>query len=228
MKQKFLIRVLALLGILGLAYVVNKYGLLKSTLNWIEGLGSWGPVIFVLVYTLTAICFVPSVVFTFAAGVLFGLPWGIPYTVIGSGFGAVSAFLIGRYFARDWVSKAFSNHQNFIALDRALSRKGWKIVTLARLSPIFPFLVANYAFGLTRISAGAYFVASMLGTIPSNALYVYLGSLTGDLASLDLINRSRTPAEWGLLFAGFIATVILTLYIRRISLTALEKNLDEK
>ena len=104
-------------------------------------------------------------------------------------------------------------------------RKGWKIVVLARLSPVFPFLVGNYFFGLTALPAKNYFAASLLGSIPSTAVYVYLGTLSRDLV-LGGSARSRTPAEWILFFAGLAVTAILTIYLRRVARQVLE-NQDE-
>lgn len=219
-------RIILLILIGVIAYLFNRYNLLQHTLDWIKTFGIWGPALFIAVYILTSIFFVPSFVFTFAAGALFGLPLGILYTLIGSGLGAVGAFLIGRYLARDWAHGIFEKNPKFAAMDQAIKTKGWKIVVLARLTPIFPFMVANYAFGLTRISAYAYWGASVLGTIPSTSVYVYLGSIAGSL-STNSGHGPKTPVEWGLLAAGFVATILLTWYIRKISQTALENQLQE-
>ncbi len=225
-KRDVVGRILAVLFIAGVAYWFNRYGILKATLAWLESFGPWAPAGFVAVYILTAIFFVPSFVFTFAAGVLFGLPGGLALALAGSGLGAVSAFLIGRYLARPWAEKMIGRNAKFQTLIQAMSQKGWKIVLLARLSPIFPFMIANYAFGLTRLSARAYLAASLLGSLPSTTVYVYLGSVIGELALLGSSTRDRTPVEWALLIMGLLATVVLTLYIRRVSKAALEQNLS--
>lgn len=226
-KKNIAVRLLALLLIAGIAYWFNRYGILKNTLAWLESFGPWALVGFVAVYILSAIFFVPSFVFSFVAGALFGLSWGLVLALTGIGLGAVSAFLIGRHLARSWVEKAFGSNAKLQVLIEAMSQKGWKIVLLARLSPIFPFMIANYAFGLTRLPAWTYLAASLVGSLPSTAVYAYLGSLAGDLALLGSAGRERTPLEWAFLIVGLIATVILTIYIRRISQAALEKNLPE-
>ena len=94
---------------------------------------------------------------------------------------------------------------------------------LTRLSPVFPFNLLNYAFGLTQVSLKHYFLASWIGMLPGTVMYVYIGSLAGDLATLGIGERSRTPAEWTLYVVGLMATVVLTLYLTRIAQRALNR-----
>jgi uncharacterized membrane protein YdjX (TVP38/TMEM64 family) len=216
-------RLLVLVGILAAAWAVHASGLFRALLDRLEQLGPWGAPLFVALYVLTCVLFVPSFVFTFSAGALFGLPRGILLSLTGTGLGALAAFLLGRHLVRDWVVRAFAGNREFQAVSAAVGRRGWKIVALARLSPVFPFLIGNYAFGVTPISARAYLLATVLGTIPSTSVYVYAGSLTGDLATLQ--ERARTPLEWALLGLGLVATVALSVYLRRVALVALRRDL---
>ena len=165
---------------------------------------------------------VPSVAPNFAAGALFGVLQGLPLTLLGAGLGAVSAFGLGRTFARASVERRFGSDPRFEVLSRLAQERGWKIVALARLTPIFPFSIGNYAFGLTSIRARDYLFASMLGTIPSNAVYVYLGAAAGEVAAGGASGSERTPAEWALLGAGLVATVVLMFFLRRLANEALE------
>lgn len=224
-KVQLALKWLAFSAILALAYGINKYQILQGPLDWIVSLGVWGPAVFILIYILTCVFFVPSIVFSFAAGVLFGLGKGLVFSLIGAGFGALSAFLIGRYLAHDLVAKAFEHNRNFQMIASALKRKGWKIVILARLTPVFPFLVGNYAFGLTRIDAWHYFLASVIGTIPSTMVYVYIGSMLGDWSALGSMDRARTPFEWALLILGLFATIGLVLYLKRVARIALNQEI---
>lgn len=208
-------------GILLLAYYLNRTGLLQRLLETLDQMGPAAPWAFLAVYILTCIFFVPSLVFCFAGGVLFGLWKGIVLTVLGAGIGSTCAFLIGRTLARRPVEKAFASSREFQSLNRAVKQKGWKIVLLARLSPVFPFSVGNYAFGLTGIPALAYGFASIVGTTPSNSVYVYAGTLAGSLGAVQADGRERSLAEWALLLLGLAATVALTLYLKRVAKEAL-------
>ncbi len=137
-------------------------------------------------------------------------------------FGATIAFLIGRYIARDKISGYFEHNQKFQLIDHAIHQKGWKVILLARLTPIFPFLIANYGFGLTKLKARHYFLASLIGSIPGTAVFAYAGSLAGNLSSSGLSKETHAPAEWVLLFGGLIATVTLGWYLNRLARRALQ------
>ncbi len=185
------------------------------TIHWIEGIGPAAPVVFLLVYTVAAVFFMPSFLLTFAGGVLFNFWIASVLSILGSGLGAVSAFLIGRYLARATVEKWASRIKEFGRIAALAEKKGWKIVLLARLSPVFPFLIGNYAFGTTRMPASHYFFASLAGTIPSALVYTYSGRLAGSLAAVG--SRARTPQEWGLLGMGLAASVAISFYLRRLA-----------
>ena len=154
------------------------------------------------------------------AGVLYGPLAGSVLVSISATLGAFAAFLVGRYLARDWVQKKLEGKPKFKAVDEAVGREGGKIVLLTRLSPVFPFNLLNYAFGLTKVNAKAYFFASWIGMIPGTVMYVYVGSLVGNLASLGE-GRTKTPLEWSLYGVGLIATVAVTIYVTKLARKAL-------
>ena len=188
-------------------------------------LGAWGPIAFVFLYILATVLFLPGSIVTLGAGVLFGVVWGSVYVSIASTVGATAAFLIGRYLARDWVVRKIKGNQTFQAIDDAVAEGGWRIVGLTRLSPIFPFNMLNYAFGLTQVSLRDYFFASWIGMMPGTVMYVYLGSLAGSLATLGSGARARTAGEWVLYTVGLLATVVVTLYVTRKARAALKQRI---
>ncbi|MEG4070295.1 TVP38/TMEM64 family protein [Microcoleus sp. Pol11C2] len=202
----------------------NFQGILKNALESIASLGPWGPAAFILIYIVATVLFIPGSLLTLGSGVLFGVVGGSVCVSIGSILGATCAFLVGRYLTRDWVSKQIEGNQKFKAIDSAVASEGWKIVLLTRLSPIFPFNLLNYAFGVTQVSLKDYFLASWIGMIPGTVMYVYIGSLAGSLAALGSQGRSRTTAEWTLYGIGLVATIALTVYATRLA----KKALDEK
>ncbi len=197
--------------------------LLRSALDWVAGLGVWGMAIFVLLYVLATVLFLPGSILTLGAGALFGVLKGSIIVSISATLGATAAFLVGRYLARDWVATRISENPRFQSVDQAVAREGWKIVGLTRLSPVFPFNLLNYAFGLTSVSLRDYFWASWVGMLPGTVMYVYLGSLAGDLALLGTEEQSRSPFEWGLYLVGLAATVAVTIYVTRLARAALAK-----
>ncbi len=220
---KWVLALLAVASLLVIIYFLDVQELFQVALAWISDLGPWGPVFFIVFYILATVLFLPGLIPTMAAGLLFGVLQGTLLVSISSISGATIAFLIGRYLAREWVAGKIQGNQKFEAIDVAVAQGGWKIVGLTRLSPIFPFNLLNYAFGLTQVSLKDYFLASWMGMLPGTVMYVYIGSLAGDLATLGSGERSRTPAEWALYVVGLMATVVLTLYITRIAQRALNR-----
>jgi uncharacterized membrane protein YdjX (TVP38/TMEM64 family) len=215
----------AITALIVLAKVFDAQGALKGVLAWISGLGPLGPVIFVGIYVVATVLFLPGSVLTLGAGVVFGVIEGSIVVSIAATLGATCAFLVARYLARDWVSRQVAANDKFRAVDEAVAREGWKIVGLTRLSPIFPFNLLNYAYGVTRVSLRDYFFASWIGMIPGTVMYVYIGSLAGDLAMIGTGHRARTRAEWALYVVGLLATVAVTVYVTRIARRALGKRI---
>jgi uncharacterized membrane protein YdjX (TVP38/TMEM64 family) len=228
-KSKFWLRVLLGLGLaIGIAIIcqhVNLQTLLQSALLWVKNLGSVGIVAFVVIYNLATILFIPGSLLTLGGGALYGVFWGSVYVVIAATLGATIAFLIGRYYVRSWVAKQLQGHPKFQAIDQAVAEEGLKIVLLTRLSPMFPFNLLNYAFGVTCVSLKDYVIGS-IGMIPGSMMYVYLGSLVGDIALLGMpqeMNSQAQTVQWLIKIVGFLATIAVSLYITRIAKKALNQ-----
>jgi uncharacterized membrane protein YdjX (TVP38/TMEM64 family) len=194
---------------------------LAAALEWIRGVGPWAPLIFLLLYIAACVFLLPGSVLTLGAGAVFGLPRGVLIVWVSATLGATAAFLVGRYLVRDWVTRTIASSPKFQAVDAAVAREGWKIVALMRLSPVIPFNLLNYAFGATRVSLRDYVLASALGMLPGTVMYVYLGSVAGEIAAGSA--RARTPAEWAFYGAGLLATVAVTVYLARLARATLAK-----
>lgn len=197
---------------------------LIDSLNWIRDLGAIGPVVFIIIYILAAVLFIPGSLLTLGAGFIYGVIKGSIFVSIASTLGATLAFIVGRYFARGWVSKQIEGKQKFKAIDEAVAEEGWKIVGLTRLSPIFPFNLLNYAFGVTQVSLRDYVLASWIGMMPGTVMYVYFGSLAESLATLG--QGEKTPLQWALFGVGLLATFALTFYVTKIAREALDRKIS--
>lgn len=201
---------------------------LKDALAWIQDLGAVGVLVFIALYILATIAFLPGSVLTLGAGVVFGIVEGSIYVFIAATLGATAAFLIGRYLARDWVAKKIQGNPKFAAIDKAVATEGLKIVLLTRLSPIFPFNLLNYAFGITGVSIKDYVLGS-IGMIPGTIMYVYIGSLAGSLALIGTDAQPSNPyVQWAIRILGFVATVAVTVYVTRLANQALNEDVLEE
>ncbi len=205
----------------------NPQDLLRNALQWIDSLGIIGGITFIVIYIAATVAFLPGSILTLGAGVVFGVLLGAIYVFIGATLGAIAAFLVGRYLTRSWISKKIEGSPKFVAIDKAVAQEGFKIVLLTRLSPVFPFNLLNYAFGITGVSLKDYALGS-IGMIPGTIMYVYIGSLAGDLARIGTENQPTAPAiQWAIRVIGLIATVAVTVYVTRIARQALAEKVSD-
>lgn len=202
-------------------------GILYTALHWVKNLGFWAPIAFIIIYNLATVLLIPGSILTLGGGVLFGLFKGSIYVFTAATLGAILAFLIGRYLSRDWVYQQMQKHPKFNAIEGAVAENGLKIVFLCRLSPILPFNLLNYAFGITQISLKDYILGS-LGMIPGTIMYVYIGSLAGDLSMIDIVTQTTIPqayfAQWLMSAIGLMATIAITIYLGNLAKKALDQS----
>lgn len=222
---KLLLAALALGALI--AFGRSLGGQIPAFTEWVDGLGVWGPVVFILGYAVAVVGFVPASLLTLAAGAVFGLLWGTVYVFIAASAGACMAFLVARYLAGAAVQKRIDGDARFAAIDRAVAEQGRRIVFLLRLSPAFPFNLLNYALGLTRVRFADYAIACV-GMLPGTLLYVYLGKVAGDVAQLaGGAPDAAGGAQQVLLFVGLIATATVTVMVTRIARRALAEATGE-
>jgi uncharacterized membrane protein YdjX (TVP38/TMEM64 family) len=211
-------------GVVGVIVLVGRiHPYLLWFALWIERLGVWGPIVFVAGYAIGTIAFIPGALLTLAGGAVFGVPQGTAYVFLGETLGGAVAFLLSRRIARRTFERRLAQSPRFLAVDRAISGEGLKIVFLLRLAPIFPFCFLNYALGLTEIRFRDYLVAS-IGMLPGTVAYVYYGKLAGDVAALaDGVPATAGPLAYTLSALGLVATVLATVLVARVARNALRR-----
>lgn len=195
--------------------------LLRDALLHIASFGAAGGAAFIVLYALACVAFLPVSVLTLGAGAVYGVGAGFGLVLVGATLGACASFLIGRHWLRTWVEKRLARHPVFAAIDAAVSVEGWRIVVLTRLTPLFPFALQNYAYGLTRVKFREYSVASFVGMAPGTLLFVYLGAAAGEAVKAGAA-RTRTPAEWAFYALGLAAAVAAVVMISRVAKRALD------
>ena len=218
---------LIVIGLLVIAATLPVERGVRLVVDWVEGLGPLGPLVYAGIYLLVTVLMIPAAAFSIVAGVLFGLGWGTFAVWLGSNLGAAAAFLIARYLARDAVETKLAGFPKFRAVDRAVAEGGWKIVAMLRLSPAVPFNVQNYLYGLTGIRFSACVAATAVAMLPGIFLYVYLGY--AGRVSIEAAAAGEVEGGWGdwaLLAGGLIATIAVTVYITRLAWRAVAEQTD--
>ncbi|MHC4822873.1 MAG: TVP38/TMEM64 family protein [Planctomycetota bacterium] len=220
MKKLFLF--LLVIGAALAAWFLFLQENLPAFMEWVRDQGMLGALVVGVGYVVATVLMIPGSLITLMIGAIYG-PWlGTALVSPASVVGATFAFLLGRSVFRASIEQKMGGNLKFSALQIAMEKEGFKILTLVRLSPVFPFTVVNYAFGLTRVKLAHYVAGSFLGMLPGTLMYVYLGSAAGDIASLasDGLGDTGTTGlimKWG----GLAATVVVTIFVTRAAKRAL-------
>ncbi len=180
---------------------------------FLEKTGSLAPLILMLFMAMSVmITFIPSLPLDIAAGAFFGPVWGTVYCATGALGGAVAAFLISRYYGREFIARYLSGHINFCpeCSDRLLT----KVIFACRLLPIFSFKLVSYGAGLTIMTVKAFSLATLAGMLPMTFAYNYFGS------SILAASRGTVVVLGALMVSSFFLIPIL---IERYDLASLRK-----
>ena len=151
--------------------------------QWLSSLGYLAYPAFTGIYLLATLFGLPAIFLFLAAGSLFGFVPGLVLVSFADTLSVAVCFVLGRTVARKSINKWIADRPQWGKFDKAVARKGWKIVFLTRLSPIVPSNVLNYGFSLTKINFWQYIFVSWLAMLPVIALYVYLASVGTNLLS---------------------------------------------
>jgi uncharacterized membrane protein YdjX (TVP38/TMEM64 family) len=178
--------------------------------QWVAGAGAAGPIIFMLIYAIATVFFMPGSVLTLAGGAIFGPVLGTFYNLTGATLGATLAFIISRYLASDWAERKAGGRLK--QLKEGVEGEGWRFVAFVRLVPLFPFNLLNYALGLTRIKLSHYVIASYLCMLPGAIAFTYLG-----YAGREAVAGGEGMIQKGLLALALLAVIaFLPRMIRRL------------
>jgi uncharacterized membrane protein YdjX (TVP38/TMEM64 family) len=159
---------------------------------------------------------------------VYGLGPGFALVWLGASLGACVSFLIGRRWLRDWVERRLARYPLFAAIDAAVSAQGARVVLLTRLTPIFPFAMLNYAYGVTRVGFREYALASCIGMLPGTFLFVFLGAAAGEAVKAGTQGRARTALEWAFFAVGLLATIGTVVLVGRRANRELAKHVKHR
>jgi uncharacterized membrane protein YdjX (TVP38/TMEM64 family) len=198
---------------------------LRSFSDWVGQMGAAGIFIFIGVYAVATVLLAPGAILTIGAGFAFGLLKGFVAVSAGSTLGAALAFLVARFIARDKIEGIARQNDKFRHIDNAIGRQGAKLIFLLRLSPVIPFNLSNYFYGLTSVKFWRYVLASWIGMMPGTFLYVYIGT-AGKAAVVAAAGSEAIKHDWQywtLLGVGLAATAAVTVWVTKIARDALRK-----
>ncbi len=168
--------------------------------SWVKDAGAAAPVVYILIYALGTLFFLPGSILTLTGGALFGPVIGVIVNLSGATLGALGSFLVARYLAHDWVENRTGGRIK--TLMDGVEKEGWRFVAFVRLVPLFPFNLLNYALGLTSIKLLHYVVATCVFMLPGAIAYTYLGYV-----GREAIAGGESLIQKGMLALGLLAVV---------------------
>ncbi|KAJ8557795.1 hypothetical protein K7X08_004561 [Anisodus acutangulus] len=218
-----IVGVLGGFGTVGYIYKDQINAFLNQFSGFIEGYGPAGYALFVAVYAGLEILAIPAIPLTMSAGLLFGSVTGTIIVSISGTVAASIAFLIARYFARERILKLVEGNKKFLAIDKAIGENGFKVVTLLRLSPLLPFSLGNYLYGLTSVEFVPYVLGSWLGMLPGSWAYVSAGAfgraIIQEESQIGLRGGNQQLLTLGV---GLLFTALAAAYVTRLAKDAVK------
>lgn len=191
----------------------SPFAALRRVQEWIDSFGFWGPAVFLLSYIVAVVVLVPGSMLALLAGLAYGM-WGLPLALAAATTGASISFLIARHLLRSQVQAMIRRRLVWRAFERAVSEGGWRIVSLVRLSPVLPFNLQNYFFGVTSIPFRHYLPATLLGIVPGTTVNVSLAT-AGYAISAGGMAALWHPLKLLLFTLGLAVTAIVCWTIGR-------------
>jgi uncharacterized membrane protein YdjX (TVP38/TMEM64 family) len=231
-KKSGITRLAALVGIITALFLAMKFLPVREWLtsfnDWVGQMGAVGIFIFIVVYAAATVLLAPGSILTIGAGFAFGLWKGFLAVSGGATLGAALAFLVARFIARDKVEAIAQRNDKFRSIDHAIGKQGAKLIFLLRLSPVIPFNLSNYFYGLTGVRFWPYVLASWIGMMPGTFLYVYIG--TAGKAAVAAASGGEAMKHgwqyWTVLGVGLAATLAVTIWVTKIARGALKSQTD--
>ena len=188
---------------------------------WIQSLGWWGPAVFVVAFSILTLLQLPEFLLAIAGGVAFGLWEGTLVVSAANVVAALFAFFIYRRIFRNRFDHLLERHPKMKAVQSAVSSKGFKLMALMRLAP-FNFSIFNAICGASDVRLAPYLL-SLVAVIPGNFSTVYFGTVARHVAQKSAGVDKLSMAHEISLFAGFLVTVVVCLFVAHVAHHALEQ-----
>ncbi|PYK66323.1 MAG: TVP38/TMEM64 family protein, partial [Verrucomicrobia bacterium] len=228
-KKSAIARLVALIVIVIALFVAMQFLPVQQWLTtfnaWVAHAGVAGIFVFIGVYAVATVLLAPGSILTIGAGFAFGLWKGFLAVSAGATLGASLAFLVARFIARDKIETIAQRNEKFRKLDSAIGQQGARLIFLLRLSPVIPFNLSNYFYGLTAVKFWPYVLASWIGMMPGTFLYVYIG-IAGKATVAATAGGEAVKHDWQywtFFGVGFAATIVVTIWVTKIARNALRE-----
>ena len=188
--------------------------LIDNFLNFLFYLDSgWGVVTFVFFYIISVLLILPASWLSLLAGFLYGPYFGSIVVFLSAFIGAsISFFLAKEYFVKK-IETIISRFPKTKLLEKIINKGGLKLIILTRLSPLFPFSILNYFYGLNKVSYKDFSIG-LLFILPGTYLYCGLGSLSNNL---DEIKNLKLNGNTTTTIISIVSTFLIVYFLTKYS-----------
>lgn len=168
--------------------------------TWLEAMGIFAPIIYILLYTVATWLILPSTPLNLTGGAIFGIWWGTLWTTVAALLGAIACFGFTRTIGRELITRKLAGRWD--AVDAEIRQGGLFYMFAIRLLPIIPYGIVNFTAGLTSIKFKDYFIGTLLGTLPGVLPFVMMGAGIGELSRGNILPLICAFALTGILVGG--------------------------
>ena len=201
---------LTFLIIVGCIFFSFKTGILEisKVIQFLKLYPILSPVMFILIYMILAVSFIPTLPLNLAAGFLWGTFSGTALTLIGAGLGSLVSFYISRYLFKEQIGNLFKG-KIWDFVNKELSKKEWQVVAFTRINPIFPFGPTSYFFGITKIKVRNYILPTIICIMPGATAFSAIGSTVENF----ILNESDQDLYKNIIITSGLLTILICIRI---------------
>lgn len=183
---------------LGISFSVEG---LEAFRRWVESLGWWGPLVFILLVIVRLFIGLSSHLILILGGLAFGVTGGIVWGSLGLVASAVVLFYLARLLGIDWVQRRFGDQ--YTAMLQRIQRVGAIAIFAVTAHPVGLLTPAHIAAGLVGLNAGQFALAVAVAAPIRTAPYAFLGTAVLDLSAVQSL------AIAGVLLLVFVVPLLI-------------------
>ena len=184
---------------------------IRATVETLRGVW-YGPIVFMLVFAASAVVAIPASIFVLTAGVIWGWQLGTLYSIVGGVIGAVVSYFIGRFLGEGVLARF---GRLGMLIEKQVEHAGFRSLLVLRMIPGIPFAALNYAAGVARVRMTDYLGATIVGMLPSVAVFTYCA----DALFHGTMSEGAALQRMIIVGALVIALVLLPTVVKRFART---------
>lgn len=157
-------------------YSMIEHGDIAALAAYIQGLGFGGVAVTLFLFVIMTFTIVfPFMILSGAAGIVYGLFWGVMISWAGEVIGAIVMFVFARYFFRHMIEGWIEKSKYLKQVDDYSAKNGFHALLIARLLPLAPSGIITAVAAISKMSFRDFMLATVLGKLPPVVIKVLLG-----------------------------------------------------